>query len=283
MLSDIKEIKANIAGLASHKHAAEGFRRELREQEEAEEGLGDDKKELQEKLTQVEGEIERYAAIMDKTQNALWDLNDTKGKLSRNMINMNSKKSLIEKKYFETHTMEEIKEMLQDFDEKAKEIKEQESDILAKTTSIQNDIDSLHEKEMDLKSQVGRFQSKKEEHEKRVRRRLQMMEKLTQTYDVQLRFSLTQGTNASFLAAGMASQSILGGGASQDTMTTSEIGAEDMRSFLTSLDDKGAEFEERLKDHLKVSHEEQDKLSLQLQSLGGKQKAIEEGSFYSFL
>jgi len=267
LLSKVKDIKADIAGLSSHKHAAEGFRKELREQEEIEEDLCAEKKEVQVQLDELEAELGRFGDILEKVDAASYELENARSKLGRKRMALNLKQQLVEEDYSKEHTKKQIEEILQGFDEQTSA--QEKETCEGQVKQIQDQLEGLRKEEMDLQSKVGEFRAKQAAHQERVRERFAMMEKLHNDYSVELRLSASQGTNTSILAASMASQ--------RSVDTYELLDTEDVQGFKDLLKEKHRELKEQSQDHSESMRATLESLDKALRTLEGRSSAIENG------
>jgi DNA repair protein RAD50 len=248
---------------------------QMAEQNEHIEILDDEKKKIKETIAKSEAEIATSANIINQVEDIENEIESSKNELERHRFVVKKQRTMLETDMTSNHSMQELKDMLRNFDEKVSAQIERKDDMEKEYRGLEKEIESLRKDEMRLNSELGKLSAEREAHEKRLRERFAKMENIAQTYSVDLNVSQTQGNMslAASTTASMASQTV--GGASQETVAS--ITPEDMKSFFRALDTK----EEGLKADRKSQKEriqaQEDKLQSKLAELTEKRNSIENG------
>ena len=273
LLDQVKTIKADLQGLASHRHAAEGFRKELAEQQELEEELAEEKEELKRGLAQVEEELAKYNEIIAKIDEAKDEISELTMAVSRSKLSINKQREMVEDDLTEEHSLKELKTMLKDHGVEVSKQQELESDLNGQASSIKQEIKHLEVKKAAIMEEMGGFKEKKKQHEKRIKERVEKMERTAQAYGLDLRVTQTQLTNVSFM-----NQSVLGemSQCSGDT-NVMELSAADIRGFFKALNAKERDLKSKLQETKRANQESLDAFQKSLSTLQGKLEALKNG------
>jgi DNA repair protein RAD50 len=277
-VAKVKDLKTDLSGLASHRHAARGFQSECQKYseqvEELEEEISDTKKQLED----ISVEQEHLTKIIAKLDDLNLAIESRKNELRQERAVVKKQRTLLQEDLTKTQNVRELKEMLRDFDQAMGKQVERKEELEADIGHRKADLDKLSQDEKDLQATLGRLQGQKENQEKRLRLRFERMTELGQRYgleNVLSQISQTQGSqtqNASF-ASTLGDNSFLGGGGTQETIL--EIAAEDMEEFYRALAKKEEELKENLAEHREKHQKQEDQLQTVLSDHLGKQKSIE--------
>jgi len=276
MNSKVKDLKAELAGLSSHQHAAKEYRKELTEQNEQLESLDDDKSAIKKTIDQCEEELKVYQEIIMQMEGINDEIEVRKNELTQQKCVVEKQREMLEEDLTNKHTVRELQEMLRDYDQKVESEKQRLKDLESDNSRLLNDIENLRKREMEYSSQIGKLSAEKDAHERRLRERFTVMENIAQKYSVNLQTSQTQDLNASF-ASLSATQTTVAGDASQDDSLVTSITPEDMQGFFQALDRKDEELKNNLKEHRERYQVQEDQLQSVLTELQGKLSSIESG------
>lgn len=185
---------------------------------------------------------------------------------------------MLEKDLTRDHDINKLKEMLKDFDKEMRKQREREQALAQERKKILNEIEDLRQKELKLNSTKGKYAAEKEAHEKRQRERFLLMEKIAQTYSIELQQSLTQLSRLDASMMSMSQTSLLTGGGTQET-TPPELTKEDLDGFFAAVEKKEAELKENLRSHKATYRAQEEEFNSALQDLVGKRNAFENGTF----
>lgn len=112
----VKDLKTDLAGLASHKHAAKGFKQEIQkyndQMEELEDQICDDKNPLKEN----DEEQERIKAIIEQLDDINNDTESRKNELAMHRQVVKKQRNMPHEDLSKQNSIRELKEMLRDFD-----------------------------------------------------------------------------------------------------------------------------------------------------------------------
>jgi DNA repair protein RAD50 len=274
MLNKVKELKTDLASLASHKHAAQGYKKDLSEQNDQIELLDDEKKRINEGVAETEQEIAGAYEIINQMEDIEGQIECVKNELDRTASVADARRKMLEQDLTRTHTIQQLNDMLRDFDEKMVAEVDKKDQLEREFAVVEQKIESLREEEKKLSSRIGKNAAEKEAHENRVKERYTNMESISQTFSVDLRSTLTQDTFvASMTPRASPSQTTVG--ASQEDAVT--IAPEDMQCFFQALQKKEDGLKADLVSKKERLQSQEDDLQVVLTEIGGKLKAIESG------
>lgn len=270
LLATAKEHKIDLAGLASHQHAAKGFRQELEEHSEVLESLEEEKTRIRKQLENVEKELAEYAEISSRVQELKQKATAANQKKLQKEAEIRALRSSLEEDKTKDYTIEELSKQLNEFDSFMSEHVEKEQHLKARMKSISDKIEKLRAEERQLSGKLGKYAAEKEQHEARLKERSVLMEKMDRAYSMEM----TQGEgfdqSLSYMSA---TQTVV---PTQDTVTFT---SEDMDVFMQSLDKKVSAMEEEAADHKARSRAEEEKLNNALVELKGQLKSNESGVY----
>jgi DNA repair protein RAD50 len=277
--SKVKDLKTDLAGLSSHRHAAKGFQQDVQkyneQMEELEEQISEDKQGLKEN----EDEQARIQAIMEQVDEITNDMESRKNELTLQQQVSKKQKSMLHENLTHKHATRELKEMLRDFDSQMGNQSEKKADLEAEMAAVQKELAKIRTQETSLQSKIGRLQAEKESHEKLLKVRYEKMMEIGEVYALgdilsaisQTQPSQTQNTsyNASSLDVSMS------GNTRSDQQPILDISQEDMDEFYRTLVRKEDTLKDALKSHRETHQQQEDQLQAQLSDLIGKLKSIE--------
>lgn len=264
-------------GLASHKHAAKGFRQELEHHNSQIEELEEEILACKDELKVIETEMKRAQEIAEKVGSANDDLEEKRVEYDREQTKAKTQKSMLQENLTEKHSLRELKDMLSDFDEQMAGQLERKQDMENDCQALRNKIESYRQDEMQLKGQIAKLEAEREAHDKVLKDRIRKMEQIAQTYSIDLQVTQTQTTLLSNTQDTEADDTVAGG--TQTSMVT--VAEEDMRAFYGALEEKEKELEQQLRRYREESQAAEDQLQVILGDLMGKQKSIENGASLS--
>jgi DNA repair protein RAD50 len=273
-LSQVKDLKVEVATYNAHKQAADAFRKELIEQQEHIDSLRDAKDEVEREIVKVEATMQRLQEIMNTVEDIDMQIESRKNELTQEKVVITKQRSMLEEDLTHKHSLNELKGMLKDFHDKINVQVIEQQNLKDQVNSLNRAIEQARQDEIDLTSNMGKLIAEKEAHEKRLQQRYRKMEHIAQTYSMDLtQLTLSQG-NASFL-----SQTQGDGDDDNETMATLiSISPEDMQCFFQAMNTKQAELLENLNESKARYRAEEDKIQAHLTEIGGKLQAIENGS-----
>jgi len=272
----VKDLKVDLAGLKAHKQAAQGFKSEMAEQNEALEGVEEMKTDLSKKIAKIEARLGELNEIIDKVDDTNMSIRQYQARLETQKEVIQKQQSMLENDLTGENSLEELKEMLSNFRSKMSDQERKKDDLEGEAKQIQDSIEQGREHEKQLTSGLGKLAAEKEAQEKRLKERYNKMEQIAQKYNIDLtQMSQSQSQGASFIAASL-SQSILVG---DDDETVATISIEDMQGFYQVVEAKAAELRSNLKEMRDRNQAEEDKITQAITELGGKEQAILNGTF----
>ena len=278
----VKDLKADLSGLASHKHAAKGFRQEIARYQEQMETLEEERSDANKAIQELDEERQRIQKIMEQME----DMN-TKLELLRNdrtqlQAVIKKQTSMLQQDLTQKHSLRELKEMYHSFDTEMEQQLERKRDLEADMRRRQDELQRLRTEERELQSRLGRLQAEQEAQDKRLRLRYDKMIEIGQTYglgDILTPISQTQPSqtqNTSYMATSLgdtSAASTTGGHPNQPILL--DIPQDDMDSFYRALSRKEDELKEALTFHRQKSQQLLDQLQATITDLNAKQISIE--------
>jgi chromosome segregation ATPase len=216
----------------------EALEEEIQEQKEAEKEIKDEEHRLNEIMKTVDSVEVRISASHT-------ELTEQKTKL-QTMLGM------IKSDLTRLHSVNELKEMLRDFDNKRNQQAEQKEDLERELTMLHSDHKRIQNQQSALQADFGRLTAMKEAHQERLKARFQKMMHLGNTYALadaltaitQSQHTQTQNTSTggdgSRLDMTMADQ--------EDLEPVLDIPQSDMDDFSRAVERKEAELRDALKE-----------------------------------
>ena len=269
-----KDLKADIAGLNSHKHAAKGFQKELDEQHEVLEEIEETKTTLKRQMAKVGETLKKYEGIIDQCCAIDDEIKAKEEALDRQEAVIQKQREMLDEDLTGTHSIAELKTKLRDFDRTMATQQEQLRELEEERDRILGIVESLRGQEMEISNKAARFELAKEEHEKRLRTRCALLESIAQNYSLDLELSQTQA-DQSFAASVTATSVIASDIGTQDSLIS--IAPEDMQSFFEALNKKEEELKANLDALKKRSKEADEEMQEVIQDLSGKIRVAKNG------
>jgi DNA repair protein RAD50 len=273
----VKDLKGELNGLASHKHAAKGFRQELSKHSEQLEELEEDLEACRKEIKQVEEEIKRNELIAEQVEELRCDLEDKRSELEKQISVEQTQKSMLQEDMTRKHSTRELKEILRDFDNQVGKQLERKRDLEREAQSLQKAMEAIQQEDKSLRQRIGKLDAEKVAHDKMLQKRLTKMDEMAAEYTIEL--PVTQTQNASFVSTQGSVAETVGDstvtGGTQDSVVS--VTAEDMHLFLKAVSDKQAELKQTLHNHTEGSQKDGDKIQDELNEMTAQYKAIEHG------
>lgn len=273
----VKEHMVDVARLQSHKHAAEGFRKELQEQMDEEEAVDREKKDYANKLAEVEETIKKYGDIYRQYEEACEEIRQLENKLNMIRAALAKQQKMVERDMTEEHSLQEIQEMLDKFDEKMANQKQEEEAFVANESEIKSKIAALHKQEMELNGRIGKLEAEKDAHDKNLAEQRNIIERIIQQHNIELITQTQQSIgNMSFIGsvAGSQIRESLG---SQDS--NQGIPTEDMESIMRAFQKKESELRRAFDRQKEESARKQQELSRVLSKYDSEKQRYEAGRY----
>jgi DNA repair protein RAD50 len=273
-LGKVKDLKAELAAFGSHKHAAEGFRKDLEQQNEQLNELDELKDQNSKKLQKLERELQAVNEILQQVGKVDELIMERQAQLDQELTRGETLQRSLDEDLTEKHSLVELRSLVRDFDQKMQSQVEQLEELQSQEKRLKESIQALLDDERKLTSQMGKFAAEREAQEKRMRERFSIMEKLDQSYELSLSTQLSQQSLSqrqnSFLSA---SQTVQG-----DESVISSVSAEDMKRFFEALDKKREELQQDINEQKRRFQTEEDNIQSALTELGGRLKAVDNGT-----
>ncbi|KAL7460791.1 hypothetical protein ACHAXS_001231 [Conticribra weissflogii] len=163
--SQVKDLKAELEGLKSHKHAANGFRNDLEKCQDEISGVDDQINECVEIISEEDATIAEKRKILFDIQAFEAKLDDKSFELSREDAVLAKQKELLGEDVMVDKTADELKEMLRQLDDEqgyqsARALQEKELQI----QRIGRNLEVIRSAANDLNSRKGKLEAAKEAH-----------------------------------------------------------------------------------------------------------------------
>lgn len=276
----VKDIKADVAGFASHLHAARGFQQEIEKYneqlEEVEEEIADNKKSLKE----TKEEQDRLNGIVDQISDIQADISDRKGEFESKQELAEKTRELLEEDLTGEKSARELKEMLRDFDSMLSDQVEQKEDLESEITRLKNDISDLTKEDSSLRSKLGRYQAEKDAQIKRQEARFEKMVQVGNSFGLDSTLTgvsqtQTQSQNTSYHASSLLDISLTAGSQASNHPVQLEISKDDLHDFFQALKKKKTELQDNLNQKTMLRQRNEDQMAAQLSEVEGKLVSIE--------
>ena len=271
-----KEHKVEVAELGAHKHAANEYRQELakrnRQLEDVENDMDDSRKQLQ----QVEAELAKNSQLIE----AVIDL-DTKSqrlemdKQEKNAI-CKSIQAMLQEDLTQTKSIDEIKQMLQTFEEEIAQQNERKQQLEDQHSQYRHELRTIDDEKNKLTQLLMEKNTAQNMHQKNLVARYEKMTEMGQTYGLADLVSITQ---ASQTQPSQSQTNTYGDSSQMDvaapTQQDLEIPREHMEKYFRTLKTKENELKGLLANEKKLRREELDKVQTDITELSSKLKSIE--------
>lgn len=280
-----KDHKADVAELRSHRHAAQGFRKEVQDHTEQLDELEDQLSSGRQALEENEEEQQRVNDLLEKAEAAYEKLESKRQDilLERNAIAM--RRTMLQEDLTDRFNVKELTEQLRTFDTQTESHEEKKNDLEEKVKACKREIDAIRSEQTELQSEVGRLQAGKEGHTENLRKRYEKMCDVGRSYGLEA--MLTPATQNSQLGSAMSARLSVtqdtlyespgrGGGADHgEEQVILDIPQEDMKQYFRAVNNKKEELQEQLSSQKSKMRDQEDALNNDLSDLKGKVKSIE--------
>ena len=277
-LSLAKDIKADLSGLNSHKHAAQGFRNELETLHESLEELEETKKDILQKLSKTDEEIAGYEEKINAYVMLETEIEAHRSDLTQSGLAIKNQRILLDEDLTTTHTLSELQTMLSEFDDNESSERDEIDALTQKIRAIQMKIRSLEDEDSQIGRQTAEWEAERKAHDSRVQSRLKQIESLMHSHTLDLDMTQTQ-MDQSFVQQSLANTTILSqrGHLSQETLLS--VTADDMGSFFEALDKKDQELSKTLADHKQKMKSDDSDYYAAIGALKSRKDIIENGQY----
>ena len=298
----VKDLKADQAGLAAHKKAAEGFREELDDAKSQLEEIDDTITNTDEHIAAEEEEKVKFQKVIDEIADIHTRSDEIVQQIDIARATAESLREACDDDWTKKHNQEELEGMLATFDDKIEDDERELQKAKREYRTVQKDIEALGEEKMRINADLAKCNAQREQHEKDLRQRQDHMEKMGNEYELQLEGgSMTQGsyggsltgrtfgTQQSAYSQGTVGTTTGGGrrsldsvatgltGMTQDTLVT--ISGDDMTSFLNAVSKKDAELRSEKEEFQRKAEQEQDDLVKKVSELQARLSTIQVSLF----
>lgn len=276
-----KDIKADLAGLNSHKHAAQGFRNELQAVEEAIEETEEAKVDLQRKIQEAEMAMKEQRAIIGQLDEVDGEINLLEDEARNLQVVVEKQRGMLEQDWTQSKTLEELQQLLDDFDLTMESKNRRLQQLQRQQEKLQRDIDTMRQEEKDLTKLSTQLQVSHEAQEKRLKQRYHIMEHLAQSYGLDLGILSQQSSDQSFVASINMVSSPTKARLTQDSDEDMSIvltpSKEDVESFMAAVDKKHQQLVSDLAVHREQAKKSESKFFSEIGTLKGRLESIQNG------
>ena len=288
-----KDHKADVAELRSHRHAAQGFRKEVQEHAEQLEELEDHLESGRNALAENEAELERLEDALDKVDAAHDRLESKRQDVLLESQALSMRRTNLQEDLTDRFNKKELTEQLQTFDTQKESNQDKKRDLEGKVRACKLEIDVIRHEHTELQSEVGRLQAGKEAHIGNLRKRYKKMCDIGQSYGLEAMLTpFTQNSQLGSATSGRLSSTqdtvysrrhhtqgdeSPGQGAAEhgEGQAILDISQEDMKQYMRAVENKMEELQGQLSTQKSKIREQEDELNNELSDLKGKVKSIE--------
>jgi len=271
--SDMKDMKAELEGLNSHKHAANGFKNELEATKDNISAVDDEIQKFEANVVEEEEKAAEARAVLVQVQEFSERLTFKQGDLEKeDAVLEQVQKSLGEKDMTQTHSYEELKQMLRELDDAhhgnqaSRDLQEKE----AEGRSIQSTLERLRRKTNELNSVRGKLDAEQEAHTATLRTRFTLMEEIHRRHKIEIECGITQDDDDGLTQGTTTTLSTFLTASTNDyTITT-----EDMSAFTKALDDREKDIMRRVDEARRRHRDEDDTIQKEISDLQAKKSAV---------
>lgn len=183
-------------------------------------------------------------------------------------------KSLGEKDMTQTHTYEELKQMLRELDDAhhgnqaSRDLMDKESEV----RSIQNTLERLRRKTNELNSIKGKLDAEQEAHNRTLRTRFTLMEDIFRRHKIEMECGISQDDDDGMTQATTTTLSTM---LSSVITNDHTITNEDMAAFTRALDEREKDIMRRVDEAKRRHRDEDDAIQKDISDLQAKKSAVE--------
>ena len=251
--SEAKDLKVDQASISSHRHAAKGFRQELTQFNSQMEAVEQEIQELKEAEKEIKDEEHRLNEIMKAVDSLQLQMSTSQTELTEQKTKLQTMQGMVKSDLTQVHTVNELKEMLRDFDNKRSQQMEQKEDLERELKMLKTECQRIQKQETALQADFGRLTAMKEAHLERLKARFQKMMQLGNSYALAdaltsiTQSQHTQTQNTSF-TAGDGSRLDMSMADADAQEPVLDIPRSDMEDFGRAVERKEAEIRDALKE-----------------------------------
>ena len=279
----VKDLKADVSGLSSHKHAAKGFQKEIQKYNKLMDDLDEEMQQIKELSGHHSAEDKRLRDIFDRLDAVCGAIEAKKSELKQGQAVLQKQRQMLQEDFTKEHNVRQLKEMLRDFDEEIDKQVERQQELQQEVSNRQKEVDKLRNQEKELQSRKGKLEAEFEAHQQRLKARYDKMMQMGEEHNlgsVLTQITQTQQSSppTSQASSFRASDSIIDGGMDEthdEQQPMLNIPNEEMEEFFRVVAKKEAELKEEFSSFSAKHQREEDELQAQLTDLTGRVMAIE--------
>jgi DNA repair protein RAD50 len=274
----VKDYKADLAGLGSHKHAVKGFRKDLDSQQAELESLEEKIDECRSDIKEAEKLIEQHHEVISRVEEVQSELDEKEIEFQTENTVLENHKSYLDEDMTGKHSARELKDMLRDFEEQAEKRVEKKEDLERDRQKLRDEIDDVGRDANKLMSEQGRLASDKARYQELLKQRLTKMEEIAAKWGIELAVTQSQTqNNSSFVSQGAATVAGDASFTSGSQGSVLIISEGDMQSFVKALGEKEEALKEELKEHKSRARDDEDVIQKSFSMLSAENMTFESG------
>mmetsp|Transcript_31649 Transcript_31649/g.76800 ORF Transcript_31649/g.76800 Transcript_31649/m.76800 type:complete len:1417 (+) Transcript_31649:548-4798(+) len=284
--SRAKDLKAEVAEYRSHRHAAHGYRKDLRHQNEKMEEIEDELASIRQELTQNDDEKKRIDAISEQVVEYAVELEELQHQWVTKTSVIDQQRKMLAEDLTKENNIQQLKDRLREFDEGVESKFQKKATLEEEMESLQRQIEMCQKKRSEIQSDLGRFQAEKAAHERNLGIRFDRMvgignkygldEVVTQINQNSQVAHNAQSQNASFMSqVGTSSLADSTVTMSQTGSPMLEISSEDMDAFWRAVYRKEEDLEAELQNVKDKRAGQEDEIASSLAKLMGKLQSVQ--------
>ena len=280
-----KDYKADLAGLASHKHAAQGFRQELDQARQALSEMKDEIEDYNQRIEEEQTSRKKHMKVIDDYAILNENRLDLEADIDKEHRVIETQRKLLEEDWTDQHTEEELEDMLKAFDKTVNVDLKKKEKLENQMRQVENKINELRKQRMDGSAAIGKLIGDQENYQKTLKKRFFLIDEMAKKYSIKLGPSIsqisqsqddneTQDPNRPSIGTEYTTDETLTG-YSQESIIT--ITPEDLKVFIGATKSKKDELKLDLERYKKQSQKTEDELTSVLGEIMAQLQSIERG------
>ena len=290
LLIHFQDLKADLAGLASHKHAAKAYRKDLESYSVQMENIEEEIAEKKEEKKENNEELNKVIAISEEIGEIE---NDTLIKRSELMTEEKiifDRQKRLRQDLTDKKTVPELKQMLRDFESELGVQLNKQRELKEEIDDLQTNLETVRSQRNEMQTNIGRLQASKSANEKTLKERYDQLMSIASTYGLadvltptqtgsQLsQQSLSQTQTSSYHASSLGNASFGGGDHHlSQQQPILDIPQSDIEEYYRVLAKKEGELKESLASTRQKYQDEEDAMNAKIAEIMGKMNSIKDG------
>lgn len=251
--SQAKDLKVDQASIASHQHAAKGFRQELTKYNEQMEVLEEEIKEQKDTEKEILQEEQRLQEILDMVDEIERQKSDLTRALEEEQTKLKTMTAMVNSDLTGRHTISELKQMVDEFDDKRSDQMDQKSDLERQLARLGKERSKAQTEYNALQVEFAVLESEKEKHQANLKERFEKMMHLGNSYALadaltaitQSQHTQTQNTSYTVDGSSRLDMSLVDQDMQEPVL---DISRSDMEEFKRAVENKDEELASALRE-----------------------------------